>query len=87
MDSIHLILACADGEHWEQTVSAVTLPGELGSLGILKNHAPMLCALQEGILSCRSETGESWRFRVSEGIAHVADNELTVLLQHMEPIE
>lgn len=87
MDSIRLILACSDGERWEQSVSAVTLPGELGSLGVLKNHAPMLCALQEGMLSCRNETGESWRFRVSDGIARVADNEVTVLLSYLEAIE
>ena len=87
MDGMHLVLACSDGKRWERTVSAVTLPGEQGSLGVLRGHAPLLCALREGTLSCRSESGESWRFRVSEGIARVADDEVTVLLRYMEPLE
>ena len=86
MDRIHLILACSDGAKWERMVSSVTLPAVLGSLGILANHAPMLCALEEGIASCRTEAGEKTRFRISEGIANVADNEVTLLLSSMEQL-
>lgn len=83
MDRIHLLLATSGGETWEKQVSAVTLPGALGSLGILANHAPMLCALDEGLVSCRTEAGETVRIRISEGIANVADNEVTLLLSSM----
>ena len=83
MDRIHLLLTTSGGETWEKQVSSVTLPAVLGSLGILANHAPMLCALNEGVLSCRTEEGELTRIRISEGIASVADNEVTVLLSHL----
>ena len=83
MDKIHLLLAASGGETWEKQVSAVTLPGVMGSLGILANHAPMLCALEEGLVSCRTEAGETVRIRISEGIANVADNEVTLLLSHL----
>ena len=83
MDKIHLLLATSGGETWEKQVSAVTLPGVMGSLGILAGHAPMLCALEEGLVSCRTEAGETARIRISEGIANVADNEVTLLLSHL----
>ncbi len=86
MDRIHLVLVCSDGDKWERMVSSVSLPGVLGSLGILANHAPMLCALEEGIASCRTEAGEKNRFRISQGIANVADNEVTLLLSSMEQL-
>lgn len=83
MDRIHLVLATSGGETWEKQVSSVTLPGALGSLGILAGHAPMLCALNRGELVCRTEAGESTRIRISEGIANVSNNEVTLLLSHM----
>ena len=83
MDRIHLVLCCSDGTKWERQVSSVTLPGALGSLGILANHAPMLCALEEGVMSCRDEAGETVRISISGGIANVADNEVTLLLSAM----
>ena len=86
MDRIHLVLVCSDGSKWERMVSSVSLPGELGSLGILANHAPMLCALEEGIAGCRTEAGEKTRFRISKGIANVANNEVTLLLSGMEQL-
>ena len=83
MDTLHLILSAADGERWEKQVCAVTLPAVNGSLGVLRGHAPMLCALREGVVSCRTEAGESFRIRISAGIANVADNEVTLLLEHL----
>ena len=83
MDRIHLLLAASDGTKWERMVSSVTLPGAQGSLGILPGHAPMLCALDEGTVFCRNEAGERFRFRISAGIANVAENEVTLLLAHM----
>ncbi len=84
MDRIHLVLVSTDGQKWERQVCSVTLPATLGSLGILANHAPMLCALDEGVMSCRSEAGETARIRISQGIANVANNEVTLLLSSME---
>ena len=87
MDKIHLILATSGGDRWERQVSAVTLPGVMGSLGILSGHAPMLCALREGQVSCRFGDGETAKIRISGGIANVTDNEVTLLLSDMELLE
>lgn len=80
MDRLQLILAGTDGYRRERSACSVILPASDGLLGILPGHAPMLCALRAGEIVCRSETGESERFAVSGGVAHVADNRVTVLL-------
>ncbi|MBR5342272.1 MAG: F0F1 ATP synthase subunit epsilon [Oscillospiraceae bacterium] len=87
MDDLHLLLSCSNGESWEKRVCSVTLPAVNGSLGILRNHAPMLCALSDGTMSCRTEAGETTRIYISKGIASVADNEVTLLLSYMRVLE
>ena len=83
MDKIHLIAASAGGERFERMVSSVILPSGDGLLGILADHAPMLCAVKEGTLVCRGEEGSA-RIRVGDGIAHVANNELRLLLSRLK---
>ena len=86
-DAIRLSLVSSGGLSWEKQVSSVTLPAEFGSLGILRGHAPMLCAVKKGVLRCRFGEGESLRLMISDGIANVADNEVTLLLSDFQVIE
>ena len=62
----------------ERDVNYVNLPTPEGSVGILANHAPMLCAVGKGKIRYRFEGGESF-VSVSGGVASVGDNEVTVL--------
>ena len=77
--SFRLCIVTGDETVLDTEVSYVNLPTGFGSVGILLNHAPMLCAVAEGVLRCRLKDGSTLRVRVSEGVASVADNELTVL--------
>ena len=83
-DRIHVRLLTPDGVGWEGRVSAVTLPTPEGSLGVLGGHAPMLCAVAPGVVKCRNSAGETVRLRVSEGVAGVEKDELTLLLSSVE---
>ncbi len=65
---------------FDEQVSYVNLPTPFGSVGILARHAPMLCAVEKGILRCTLESGETVRVLVGGGVASVADNECTVLV-------
>ena len=69
---------------FEADVSYVNLPTPYGSLGIMANHAPMLCALERGRLRCTDGNGQTLRIRISGGVASVDHNELTVLTQAAE---
>ena len=86
-DAIRLTLVSSGGQSWEKQVAGVTLPAEFGSLGILHGHAPMLCAVKKGVLRCRFGEGESLRLMISDGIANVGDNEVTLLLSDFREIE
>ena len=86
MDRIHLLLVASDGTSWEKQVCSVTLPAARGSLGILANHAPMLCALAKGTVKYRYDTDTVGYLRISDGIANIADNEVTLLLSDLEEV-
>ncbi len=79
MDVISLHVLTEDGPILDRMVESVNLPTSFGSLGVLKGHAPMLCAVEEGILRCRSGEG-ILRLRIGRGIASVENNEVNVLV-------
>lgn len=79
MDKIGLHIVTGDGPVFERQVEYVNLPTGYGSLGILPNHAAMLCAVEAGVVRCRWSEGEA-RVRVSAGVASVEKNEITVIV-------
>lgn len=85
-DKIKLSIVTPDGTAFEQMVSYVNIPASFGSLGILSGHAPMLCAVGSGILRCGFGEEQGARIRISDGIANVADNEVTVLVSSAEVV-
>lgn len=85
-DAIHLSAVSSNGKSWERQVSYVNLPTDFGSLGILRNHAPMLCALTKGTVKYRFDTDAVGYLRISDGIANIADNEVTLLLSDLEEV-
>ena len=57
MDEIALCVLTAEGPVLERMVESVNLPTSFGSVGVLRGHAPMLCAVEQGILRCRCSAG------------------------------
>ena len=82
-DRIKLSVVTAQGDSHEKMVNYVSLPTAFGSVGVLSGHAPMLCAVKSGILKYRVGENSVFRLSVSDGIANVADNEVTVLVNTM----
>ena len=78
-----LKIVTPSGPVLERDVNYVNLPTPAGSVGILFNHAPMLCAVGAGRLKCRFEEGELV-IAVSGGVASVENNEITVLAETAE---
>ena len=64
-------------------VEEVTIPGEEGEFGVLKGHASLLAAVDEGELSFRQEQGKV-RFAVHRGYAEVTASLVTVLVESAE---
>ncbi len=61
-------------------VDSVTLPGSMGELGILYNHAPMMVELKEGVLKYKAGSDEEF-FAIYWGFAEVFNNNVIVLAE------
>ncbi len=62
-------------------VEATTLPGAMGSFQVLRNHADLISALEEGPIKVRSTAGAEQSVTISGGVVEVLDNKITVLAE------
>lgn len=62
----------------ETDADYVTIPGEVGELGILPGHIPLLTNLQSGVLSYTSGGNEK-KLAVHYGYAEICKDKITVL--------
>ncbi len=85
-ESFRLSVVTGDGTVFEGEVESVRVPTGFGSVGILAHHAPMLCAVEKGVLLA-SRGGERLRIELSSGVANVEHNELTVLVSSGRVLE
>jgi F0F1-type ATP synthase epsilon subunit len=80
---IHLSVSTAYGDSYETDVDYVNLPTSFGSLGILRGHSDMLCAVRTGKI--RFTAGEEQgSVNVGEGVATVSNNQVIVLVSSMQ---
>ncbi len=70
----------------DQSVSSVRIPGVDGSIGILPRHAPMVAALDVGLMRYRTGNREEAMF-VSGGFAEVRDDTVRIVSQAGEKPE
>ncbi len=68
----------------EREVSLALLPSELGEIGILAHHAPLISSLTIGVMEFVPTHGERRRVALGDGFAEMADNTLTVLVDTAE---
>ena len=83
-DKINLSVLTAAGTVYEKNVGYVNIPTDFGSVGILKGHAPMFCAVGKGVVRCTFELDKCAKIAVGEGIANIADNNVTLLVSSAE---
>ena len=70
----------------DEPVSAVRIPGVDGAIGILPRHAPMVAAVDVGLLRYRNGGAEHFMY-VSPGFAEVRDDTLRVVCEAASPAE
>ena len=80
----HLCVMTAEGTLVDEKAEYCNLPTAGGSVGILADHAPMLCALNEGKVRCRMEDGTERVFCIPSGVAEIRDNRVTILSDRAE---
>ena len=81
--SLNVRVITPDKVVWDADSEELILPSSTGKLGILTDHAPLLTALDIGVM--RLKTGTEWTSIVlMEGFAEVENNKVTVLCNGAE---
>mmetsp|Transcript_30764 Transcript_30764/g.95662 ORF Transcript_30764/g.95662 Transcript_30764/m.95662 type:complete len:194 (+) Transcript_30764:191-772(+) len=85
-DRVQLKVLSPEGLGVTESVSEVVLPSASGQLGVLANHAPMMTALDVGVL--RYKQAGTWKpLVVLGGFASVDSNQLSILVNDFEQVE
>ncbi len=84
--SLVVRVVAPDRTVWDEEAEEVILPSTTGQLGILGGHAPLLTALDTGVLRVRSTEGaKEWTaIALMGGFAEVDEDEVTILVNGAE---
>ncbi|MFT5121867.1 MAG: F-type H+-transporting ATPase subunit epsilon [Candidatus Omnitrophota bacterium] len=86
MADFSLTIVTPEGNVFDGQVEYVSAMGIVGSLGILANHAPMICALKAGAVMVRGS--ETIHYAASEGTLEVRpDKKVVLLLDYAHPCD
>ena len=82
---IRVEIVSQDRMVYQGDADMVIIPGEMGEMGILPNHAPLLSTMKFGILKVRSQGQEEF-FTVAGGVVEVQPDIITVLADAAENV-
>jgi F-type H+-transporting ATPase subunit epsilon len=84
--SLNIQIMTPDKIFLKQQVEEIILPTNTGQIGILKNHAPLITALDIGVLLLRSQN--KWiPIALMGGFALIKKNQVTILVNEAESVE
>lgn len=81
--ALHISIIAPDRTVWDADAEEVILPSSTGQLGILRGHAPLLTALDVGVMRVRID--KDWiPIVLMGGFAEVENDQLTILVNGAE---
>ena len=81
--SLNVRVITPDKVVWDAAAEEIILPSSTGQLGILADHAPLLTALDIGVMRLKND-GNWTSIVLMEGFAEVEDNKVTILCNGAE---
>ena len=81
--SLQVCIMTPDRIFWNEQAEEIILPTNTGQMGVLTNHAPLITALDIGVMLIRSKT-EWISVALMGGFALVKQNQITVLVNEAE---
>ncbi|MEM0991760.1 MAG: ATP synthase F1 subunit epsilon [Bacteroidota bacterium] len=81
---MNLSVLTADQSIFEGAITSIKVPGVLGQFQVLKNHAPIVSALQAGQVEIKKDGGDTMSFAINRGFIEVLNNEVSLLVQGVE---
>jgi F-type H+-transporting ATPase subunit epsilon len=82
--TFNLRIATPEREVFNGMVESVSLPGLDGRFGILRNHAPLVAALDAGLVDVYDADGQEIRIAIGGGFFEVLTNEAILLADSAE---
>ena len=76
-----LEIIAPDEKLYAGEVDMVQVPGSKGSFQILKNHAPIISTLEEGVIRIVDQKGGVRLFEVDGGVIEAKNNKIIVLAE------
>lgn len=84
--SLHLTISLPESRLYDADVEGIVATAVDGKLGILSGHAPLLTLLAPGPL--RADTPDGLRrFNLGPGLLRVDRNQITVVVEGVQPAE
>lgn len=82
--TIQIRVVTNEGEAMADEAVSIRVPGELGYLGILYNHAPLVTTMVPGTLSWRRADGTQQQAALREGLMEISRNLVTIVTAHVD---
>ena len=75
-----------DQQFWDAPVDEIILPTNSGQMGVLTNHAPLMTAIEVGVMLVRTQ--KEWKsIALMAGFAFIKNNQVTILVNEAESAE
>lgn len=66
-------------------IKLVKVPGSKGSFEILRNHAPIISTLEEGLVKIIDPEGAETIFNIGGGVIEAKENKIILLAESIQP--
>ena len=83
---MNISILSPEKEIFSGEIDSVKVPGISGQFEVLKNHAPIVAALEKGSVRVKKRDGQSLQFNIDKGFIEVLRNEVSLLVQGVEGI-
>lgn len=77
--SFRLLIITPEKTVYDTEVTAIIAPGDLGYLGVLADHAPLITSLKSGYLEITDQNHVKNRMTLHGGFMEVLKNTVTIL--------
>jgi len=77
--TMHVDIVSAEVEIFSGTITELYAPAEMGEVGIMPRHAPLLATMKPGEVRVVDQHGETQSFYVNGGILEVQPHVVTIL--------
>ena len=66
---------------YDEKVTHITLPGELGAFSVYPKHAPLISTLVKGVIVCYPAGGDKRIFPIESGFVEVSDDRIIACIE------